>query len=135
MEESERIQSSLRDWKGIDWPNMALTSSSFLALPVTNVTGRDTSIPVPALAAAMLLFFAFGYLVMFSTEDKRQDPASRGRRQTYNRLQRYHSKRSPLFFIFLKLPLSFFFFTFLNWFLITKLIFNGPSVTGPKPTS
>lgn len=37
--------SSLRDLKGMDWPEMALTSSSFLAFIVTKVTGRDSAIP------------------------------------------------------------------------------------------
>lgn len=33
------LQSSLSDWKGIAWPRIIFTSSSFFALPVTNVTG------------------------------------------------------------------------------------------------
>lgn len=36
---SSNLQSSLRDWNGMDWPRIIFTSSSFLAFPVTNVTG------------------------------------------------------------------------------------------------
>lgn len=44
----ERVQSSLRDWKGMDCPKMALTSSSFFAFPVTKVTGLGTNNPLAA---------------------------------------------------------------------------------------
>lgn len=47
----------------MDWPKIARTSSSFLALPVTKVIGRDNTSPeVVALAAAAIsagVFFCF----------------------------------------------------------------------------
>jgi hypothetical protein len=49
----------------MEFPNMARTSSSFLALPVTKVTGRDTIKPDALAAAAaivprfLLLLFGF----------------------------------------------------------------------------
>lgn len=36
------LRSSLRDWKGMEFPRMAFTSSSFLAFPVTKVKGRKS---------------------------------------------------------------------------------------------
>jgi len=53
------LQSSLRDWKGMEWPKMARTSSSFLAFPVTKVTGRGRTNPEAAdfIAAISQIFF------------------------------------------------------------------------------
>lgn len=56
------LHSSFRDWKGMDWPKIARTSSSFLALPVTNVTDRDTSKP-EAFAAAAAAAISAAFLV------------------------------------------------------------------------
>jgi hypothetical protein len=47
----------LRDWKGTVWPKIARTSSSFFAFPVTNVSGRDTTTPDAAFAAAISIAF------------------------------------------------------------------------------
>ena len=44
-ERERKLQSSLRDWKGMEFPKIARTSSSFLALPVTKVTGRGNTKP------------------------------------------------------------------------------------------
>lgn len=54
--EAVRVRSSLSDWKGMDWPKMARTSSSFLALPVTKVTDRETTTPDAAFAATAAIF-------------------------------------------------------------------------------
>lgn len=46
-----QLRSSLRDWKGMDWPRIDRTSSSFLAFPVTNVTGRNSTIGILSAAS------------------------------------------------------------------------------------
>lgn len=50
----ERVQSSFRELKGMDWPKMYRTSSSFLALPVTKVTGRERINPDAEAPAAAI---------------------------------------------------------------------------------
>ena len=64
MELEERLrrslQSSLRDWKGMEEPRMARTSSSFLALPVTKVTAfgstRAAAVPDMVRCCVVLCF-------------------------------------------------------------------------------
>lgn len=48
----QHLRSSLRDLKGMELPRIARTSSSFFALPVTNVTGRSND-PVVLIASLL----------------------------------------------------------------------------------
>lgn len=49
-QERPHLRSSFKDLKGIEFPRIARTSSSFLALPVTKVTGRESTSPLGAAA-------------------------------------------------------------------------------------
>lgn len=55
----KEVRSIFIDRRGMDFPMIARTSSSFFAFPVTKVTGRETTTFAAMLEIPLLLAFSF----------------------------------------------------------------------------